>query len=182
MIDKDYYRLSELDSRFGFSKYDYIYLCEQHNNPLRFYVFSKYFVITEANFTEIRVLGVATYKGVVSLKPHDRKRMLQQGNITVIECNLLNKSGITLYEQPSKILVKNCLDSRHVIKPLNFNSIPDNNINGRIIDEVNREMTHTESDLLRGELSFNLDEMVLTPKDIEWAKGLLFPLNEVPKK
>ncbi|PKH88643.1 hypothetical protein [Colwellia sp. Bg11-28] len=182
MIEKDYYRLSELQSKFGFSEYDYIYLCEQHNNPIHFFVFSKYFVITEADFTEIRVVGVVNYKGVITLKPHDRRRLLQQGSISITECDLLNKSSITMYETPSGILIDNCFDSRYVLKSLDVNAIPNHSINGRVIDEKNREMMHTESDLLTTTLSFELNDMVVTPKDIDWAKSHLFPTDEMPKK
>jgi hypothetical protein len=182
MIEKDYYRLPELKDRFGFTEYDYIYLCEKYNNPIRFFVFSRYFVITEPSFIDISVLGVATYKGVISLKYQDRKRLFQQGTVTITDCDLLNKSSITLYETPSQILVKNCFDKRYVIKSLDLDDIPKENINGRIVDEKNREISHTERDLLRTTLTFAINDMVLTPDDIAWAKSYLFPNEKVPQK
>jgi hypothetical protein len=173
MIQKKYYRLNELESKFGFDQYDYIYLCEQHNNPIHFLVFSRYFVITQPDFKEIRVLGVATYKGVITLKPQDRKRLLQNDSVTITECDLLDKSGVTLYESPSQTLIESCFDERHIIKAQSFENIPNESIHARIIDEKHREMLYVEFDSLKTTLTFDIKQMILTPKDIEWAEGHL---------
>jgi len=174
MIEKDYYRLNELEQKFGFSSYDYIYLCEQFNNPIRFYIYSRYFLVTKPTFTEVEILGVAAYKGVINLKPKDRKRLLQDNKVEITECGLAKKTNITMFERPSEILIKNCLSIRHIIQPLNFDNISEIDINARIIEENNRDMVHTETDLLIASLSLHLQDMVVTLEDIDWAKKCLF--------
>jgi hypothetical protein len=174
MIEKDYYRLNELEQKFGFSSYDYIYLCEQFNNPIRFYIYSRYFLVTKPTFTEVEILGVAAYKGVINLKPKDRKRLLQDNKVEITECGLAKKTSITMLESPSEIFVKNCLSIRHIIQPLNFDNISEIDINARIIEEKNRGMMHTETDLLTASLSLYLQDMVVTLEDIDWAKKCLF--------
>jgi hypothetical protein len=174
MVEKDYYRLNELEQKFGFSSYDYIYLCEQFNNPIRFYIYSRYFLVTKPTFTEVEVLGVAAYKGVINLKPKDRKRLLQDNEVEITECSLAKKTSITMLERPSEIFVKNCLSILHIIQPLNFDNISDIDISARIIEENNRDMVHTETDLLTASLSLHLQDMVVTLEDIDWAKNCLF--------
>jgi hypothetical protein len=173
MIEKEYYRLPELKERFGFTEYDYLYLCEQYNNPIRFFVLGKYFVMTAPNFSEIKVLGVVAYTGIINLKPHDRKRLLQEGSISITECELLNQSGIRLYESPSQEFIESCFDERYAIEPLALENIPNKSITARVIEEKHREMLYVEFDSLRTKLKFDLDQMVLTKDDIEWAQHCL---------
>lgn len=170
MFEKDYYRLAELESKFGFSSYDYIYLCEKFNNPIRFYAHKHYFLMMELNFYQRNILGVAYYKGVINLLPQYRNELFQSGSVEIEECYLTDKKFVDCYEVVSKELVENCLDKSYEITSLKPESIQKTNIYSRIIGEENRDMIQKETTQLNFKLSLKLEDMVLTNDDISWAR------------
>jgi hypothetical protein len=173
MIEKDYYRLPELEKLFGFTAYDYIYLCEKYNNTIRFYVHNHWFVLIENNFENNNVVGVVNYKGVINILPQHRTDLLQQSQIHASRCILTNKDSITTFESPSDILIKNCFDESHLIVHKNLSDIQETNFLGVVIGEQNRNMLHQENTLLEQSLTFRLKDMVITSNDITWAKIIL---------
>ena len=109
MIDKDYYRLPELKERFGFTEYDYLYLCENYNIPIRFYIHHQYFLLTEPDNKNRKsnVIGAINYKGLIEVNSRDRKSFLKNSTVEVSQCYLLDKNGVTSFETSSDILIVN---------------------------------------------------------------------------
>jgi hypothetical protein len=170
MFEKDYYRLGELESQFGFSSYDYIYLCEKFNNPIRFYVHKHYFLMMDLNFYKRKILGVANYKGVINLLPQYRNELFQSGMVEIEECYISDKKFIELYEEVSPELVANCFDEKYEVTSLRPENIQETNIYSRIIGEENRDMIQKETTKLDFKLNLKLEDMVLTNDDISWAR------------
>ncbi|GAA6170811.1 hypothetical protein NBRC116592_04810 [Colwellia sp. KU-HH00111] len=170
MFRKDYYRLGELESKFGFSAYDYIYLCEKFNNPIRFYAHKHYFLMMDLDLYKKKLLGVAYYKGVINLLPQYRNELLQSGSVEIEECYLTDKKFIELYEEVSPELVVNCFDEKYEVTSLRPENIQATNIYSRVIGEENRDMVQKEVTKLDCRLNLKLEDMVLTNDDISWAR------------
>jgi len=179
MFEKDYYRLGELESKFGFSSYDYIYLCEKFNNPIRFYSHKHYFLMMDLNFYQRKLLGVAYYKGIINLLPQYRNELFQSGSVEIEECYLSDKKFVDSYEEVSPELVDNCFDEKYEVTSLKLENIQETNIYSRVIGQENRDMIQNETTKLNFKLNLKLEDMVLTNDDISWARLILeVPNNE----
>ncbi|XQW85675.1 hypothetical protein ACOYR1_02765 [Thalassotalea piscium] len=175
MIEKDYYRLPELKDLFGFTEYDYLYLCEKHNIPIRFYIHHQYFLITEPDNKNRKsnVIGAINYKGLIEVNSLDRKSLLKNSTVEVSQCYLLNKNGVTSFETSSDILIDKCLDERYVKRDsalADLTSFPYFSI---VIGEENRDLIQQENTPLIARLPLNFKNFVITKEDVEWCKFAL---------
>jgi len=172
MIEKDYYRLPELKDRFGFTEYDYLYLCESFNVPIKFYIHHQYFLVTEPDHKNRRsnVLGAIDYKGLIEINSVDRKTFIKDSKVNVSRCYLLDEKGITFLESSSDILIEKCLGERYVKKDSNLTELKLFPYYAIVIDEENRDMIQQEATPLIAKLKLNLQNIVIAKEDIEWCK------------
>ena len=172
MIEKDYYRLPELKDRFGFTEYDYLYLCENYSIPIRFYIHHQYFLLTEPDNEnrKTNVRGTIHYNGLIEVNSIDKSSFLKHSTVDISRCFVMSKNGVTSFETSSDILIDNCFDERYVINSLNqkeLNSFPYYAI---VIGEENRDLIQQEDTLLTEKLSLNFKNIVITKEDIDWCK------------
>jgi hypothetical protein len=172
MIEKDYYRLNELEQKFAISSYDYLYLCENYNIPIRFYIYHQYFLLTEPDnkSRKLNVRGVIDYKGLVEVNSIDRKILLKHSNVQISRCYLIDQKGIGSLESSSDILVDNCLDERYIKRDLRLEELELFRYSAIIIGEENRDLIQQENTPLNAKLTFNFNDVVVTKEDIEWCK------------
>jgi len=172
MIEKDYYRLPELKDRFGFTEYDYLYLCENYNIPIRFYIHHQYFLLTEPDNKnrKTNVIGAVYYKGLIEINSIDKSSFLKNSSVDITRCYLMNKNGVTSFETSSDILIENCLGERYVKKDSNLTELKLFPYYAIVIDEENRDMIQQENTHLIAKLSLNFKNFVIAKEDIEWCK------------
>jgi len=172
MIEKDYYRLPELKELFGFTEYDYLYLCENYNIPIRFYIYHQYFLLTEPDnkSRKLNVRGVINYKGLIEINSIDRKALLKHSKIQISQCCLINKKGIKSFENSSDILIDNCLDERYIKKDLRLEELKLFLYSALVIGEENRDLIQQENTPLVAKITFDFNDVVITKEDIEWCK------------
>lgn len=175
MIEKDYYRLPELKSLFGFTEYDYLYLCENYNIPMRFYIHHQYFLVTEPDNKnrKTNVLGAINYKGLIEINSIDKAAFLKGSKVDVSRCYLIDKNGVLSFETSSDILVDNCLGERYAQK---FSSLTELTLfpyYSLVIGEENRDLIQQENTPLIATLELNFNNFVITKEDIEWCKFAL---------
>tara|TARA_R110001592_G_scaffold119931_1_gene323545 strand:- start:259 stop:1059 length:801 start_codon:yes stop_codon:yes gene_type:complete len=172
MIDKDYYRLPELKDRFGFTEYDYLYLCENYNIPIRFYIHHQYFLLTEPDNKNRKsnVIGAINYKGLIEVNSLDRKSFLKNSTVEVSQCYLLDKNGVTSFETSSDILIDKCLDDRYVKRDSTLADLASFPYVAIVMGEENRDLIQQENTPLTAKLSLNFKNIVITKDDIEWCK------------
>ena len=172
MIKKDYYRLPELKECFGFTEYDYLYLCENYNIPIRFYIHHQYFLLTEPDSKNRKsnVIGAINYKGLIEVNSIDRKSFLKDSNVEVSRCNLIDKNGVTSFETSSDILIDNCLGERYVQKYSSLAELKSFPYYAIVIGEENRDLIQQENTPLIATLKLNFKNFVITKEDIEWCK------------
>ena len=172
MIEKDYYRLPELKERFGFTEYDYLYLCEKYNVPIRFYIHHQYFLITEPDNKnrKTNIRGAINYKGLIEVNSIDKSAFLKHSTADVSRCFLMDKNGITSLETSSDILIDNCLGERYVQKNSNLTDLKSFPYYAIVIGEENRDMIQQEDTPLTEKLSLNFKNFVITKEDVDWCK------------
>lgn len=172
MIEKDYYRLPELKEHFGFTEYDYLYLCEKYNIPIRFYIHHHYFLVTEPDNKNRKsnVIGTIDYKGLIEINSIDRKYFLKDSKVEVSRCYLIDKNGIKFFETSSDILIDNCLGERYVQKTSNLTDLKSFPYYAIVIGEENRDMIQQENTPLTAKLPLNFNNVVVTKEDVEWCK------------
>jgi hypothetical protein len=172
MIEKDYYRLPELKDRFGFTEYDYLYLCENYNIPIKFYIHHQYFLLTEPDNKNRKsnVIGAINYKGLIEVNSVDRNTFIRDSKVNVSRCTLIDKNGITSLETSSDILIDNCLGERYVQKNSNLTDLKSFPYYAIVIGEENRDMIQQENTLLTEKLSLDFKNIVITKEDVDWCK------------
>jgi heat shock protein HspQ len=175
MIEKDYYRLPELKDRFGFTEYDYLYLCENYNIPIRFYIHHQYFLLTEPDNEnrKTNIRGAIHYKGLIEVNSIDKSSFLKHSIVNISRCFVMDKNGVTSFETSSDILIDNCFDERYVNKGLNLKELKSFPYYAIVIGEENRDLTQQENTLLTEKLSLNFKNIVITKEDIDWCKLML---------
>lgn len=175
MIEKDYYRLPELKDLFGFTEYDYLYLCEKYNIPIRFYIHHQYFLITEADNKNRKsnVLGAINYKGLIEVNSIDRASFLKDSKVEVSRCYLIDINGVTSFETSSDILIDNCLGERYVQKSSSLTELKSFPYYAIVIDQENRDLIQQENTPLIATLKLNFKNFVITKEDVEWCKFAL---------
>jgi hypothetical protein len=172
MIEKDYYRLPELKDLFGFTEYDYLYLCEKYNNPIRFYIHHQYFLLTEPDNKnrKMNVIGAINYKGLIEVNSINKSSFLKDSTVDVSRCFLMDESGVISFETSSDILIDNCFDEKFVKKDLSLMELKSFPYYAIVIGEENRGLIQQENTPLIAKLSLNFKNIVITKEDIEWCK------------
>ena len=172
MIEKDYYRLPELKDRFGFTEFDYLYLCENYKIPIRFYIHHQYFLLTEPDNKnrKLNVIGAINYKGLIEINSVDRNTFIRDSKVDVSRCTITDKNGITSLETSSDILIDNCLGERYVQKNSNLTDLKSFPYFSIVIGEENRDLIQQEDTPLIAKLALNFKNIVITKDAIEWCK------------
>jgi len=175
MIEKNYYRLPELKDRFGFTEYDYLYLCENYNIPIRFYIHHQYFLLTEPDNEnrKTNVIGAINYKGLIEVNSIDKSSFLKDSKVEVSRCFLMDKNGELSFESSSDILINNCFDERYVQKYSSLAELKSFPYYAIVIGEENRNLIQQENTPLIASLKLNFKNFVITKEDIEWCKLML---------
>lgn len=172
MIEKDYYRLPELKDLFGFTKYDYLYLCENYNIPIRFYIHNQYFLLTEPDNKnrKTNVIGAANYQGLIEINSIDKSTFLKHTTVDVSRCFVMGINGVKSLETSSDILINNCFDESYVKKELNLLELKSFPYYAIAIGEDNRYSIQQEKTPLIEKLELNFNNIVITKEDVEWCK------------
>lgn len=172
MIEKDYYRLPELKDRFGFTECDYLYLCENYNIPIRFYIHHQYFLLTEPDNEnrKTNVRGTIHYNGLIEVNSIDKSSFLKHSTVDISRCFVMSKNGVTSFETSSDILIDNCFDERYVINSLNLKELNSFPYYAIVIGEENRDLIQQQDTPLTTKLSLSFKNFVITKEDIEWCK------------
>jgi hypothetical protein len=175
MIEKDYYRLPELKDRFGFTEYDYLYLCEKYDIPIRFYIHHQYFLLTEPDNKnrKTNIRGVVNYKGLIEIDLIDKNTFLKNSTVDISRCFVMDKNGVTSLETSSGILIDYCFDERYVKKGLNLMELKSFPYYAIVIGKENRDLIQQEKTPLIEKLTLNFKNFVITKEDIEWCKLML---------
>jgi len=99
MIEKEYYRVDELQSRFGMSFRDIRDFVESTKNPLAFYIKQNKFIIGgwKAN-KGLAGFGVASYRGLVNIPANEQLKIIGNEKLTVKTFSLLNKEMISAHD------------------------------------------------------------------------------------
>jgi hypothetical protein len=172
MIEKDYYRLPELKDIFGFTEYDYLYLCAKYNIPIRFYIHHQYFLVTEPDNKnrKTNVIGAINYKGLIEVNSIDRASFLKDSNVEVSRCYLIDKNGVSFFENSSDILIDNCLGERYAQRDSSLTELKSFPYYAIVIGEENRDLIQQENTPLIATLKLNFKNFVIAKEDIEWCK------------
>jgi hypothetical protein len=175
MIEKDYYRLPELKDLFGFTEYDYLYLCEKYNVPIRFYIHHHFFLITEPDNKnrKTNIRGAINYKGLIEVNSIDRNIFLKDSMVNVSRCFLMDEKGVLSFESSSDILINSCFSEVYVKDDTSLMELKSFPYYAIVIGEENRDLIHQVNTPLTAKLSLNLKNIVVTSEDIEWCKLML---------
>lgn len=112
MFKKEYYRLDELNKRFGVNFNDVQYAVESGALKLTFHVSNQRFVIGRKHLTKgLIAAGIARYSGLVSVSENEQLELIKHGIIKCRHFTLLQKSNITQLESkyPFKSSIPNKL-------------------------------------------------------------------------
>lgn len=173
MIEKHYYRIGELKEKFGFSEYDYRYLCEQFDIPVFAYVHSEFFLLAETIEQSLtRTLkGVACYKGLVRLTDWDKKTLLRHGKVTLRTCYLDSCSGIGLLERsPDKSLDLIQQGAFEIKNAFSINQLDLDCTDAILIGEENRELAMPQSSSIERIINLDFDCLVFKKEQVDWCK------------
>jgi hypothetical protein len=94
MIEKEYYRLSELESKFGLDDEDVQYWLERSELSLVFPQPYQKYVFGGWRDSQFIGYGVAEYKGMVSISNYLNKTVFEKGKASAEHCYLVNKAAI----------------------------------------------------------------------------------------
>ncbi|TDF35519.1 hypothetical protein EYS14_19060 [Alteromonadaceae bacterium M269] len=95
MIEKEYYRLSELESKFGISEEDIQYWFERSELSFVFpQSYQKYVIGGWLKSGGFCGFGIAGYKGLISISKNSERLVLEKSKTDVQQCNLINKKNI----------------------------------------------------------------------------------------
>ena len=99
MIEKEYYRVDELQYRFGLSSSDFSYLVETSKIDLAFYIKQNKFVI--GNWSKDNGFvgyGVVLYRGLIKIGQSEQLKIIAGENVRVKNVVLLNKELILAHD------------------------------------------------------------------------------------
>lgn len=173
MIEKRYYRMKELERNFGFSLFDYQYLCESLNNPLHIFSYAHFFILAERvprSFDKI-IRGVAYYNGIIELTQSDRRSLLRDGSVSINTAYLSDAAGIKMMESCSRVLLNSLLNNSYSIDyASSISDIDLSQCDALLIDENNRELVHSRNTPLPESLNINFEDLVLKKELVDWCK------------
>lgn len=93
-MKKLYYRLDELQDRYGIYSYDIRYLMEREQLPLCFYRPQKIFIAGKNNDYQFSAYGHVAYFGLIELESLHADYLLDEGYTESKYCSLLERNNI----------------------------------------------------------------------------------------
>ena len=172
-MQKQYYRMPELATKFSFDKYDFRYLCENTNVPLNIFSYANYFILAERVPKTLKriIRGVVSYNGVVELSLRDKSILLKNKSVVIHTATLSNIKGIQLLESCSRELLIQLLNERFEIDYVSrIADIDLSKCDAILINETNRDMIHEPNTPLPKGVTIEFDDLVLKNELVEWCK------------
>ena len=177
MIEKEYYRIDDLEKRFDLTLSDLRYLVESSKIELTFYVDNSKLIfggwLKDKGFVGF---GVANYHGLVKVAKQTQLEVLSKDKSTVRYFSARNKGGFSnvIHEYPFESDLPN--NFLYAWQPKTLNSIKWDEIPAKLFPEEQENGVRTLGKAI------NQFVQVTTGKEIESTEESLKALETLPKK